>query len=501
MTSTASEGSPKSATSLFNVTLEPAPPYKRAEADLENHQLGYTAKVKQICHLAAPIVASVMVANLMTLVTLSFAGRVLGPDFLAYATIANSLFMVTGFYVGYGLSCSLDMLCTQEYGRNPESPLMKVYLVRSLLTACVSVIPLSLLWLSAPTWLQVLVDAESALPVAEFLRVAPLLYVPLACTSAISKFLQAKHHTVPVAIASAAALVVCIPSNTYFVPRYQMYGLAFAQLVASCTQAGVLIGAVWLSERSHGGFSLTILSQAMKMDELLPFIKISLSSLFASFIEGTSFEMTVLTPLICGLSTQEIAANGLLTALLYFTFPCQFGLSAASSVLVGNAIGAEHALSAHQNVVTCVGMAFGLALLDSTILFLFHEKMFLPFTDDVALMALASKHVYAVIGCHQMDLVQYVFQGVCRGFGHFHLTTFVTVLGQWMVAAPLGLFLTYYAHHSISGAFEGFMIGASMEIIVFIWKLSPYLKSLTEPGPVELAPPTFSSTPAAVDSE
>ena len=449
-----------------------------------------------IYRLAGPIISSILVTSLMGLLSLGFAGRYLGSDYLGYVTVSNTLYTVTGFYTGYGMCCALDMLSTQEFGRDQESPELGNHLIKAWAVTSVWGGIFTLFWVFSKPLLPFLLAPDAVEPCYQFLRLTPLMYFPAVWSQAMAKFLQAQHRTRPITIAALAALATSAPLHQLFVPTFGVSGLVMAQGSAFTVQFFVLFhyvkkecsGTTW---RGYNEESL---------DDIVPFAWTAVNAMWATLVEGASFEMTVLTPVIVGLPTNHISANSLMLSMLFVTFSVQFGISAAASVLVGNAVGSQALIRARFQVVVVMVTAALQGFLNATAIMVVHPIFFRLFTDDEAVIKIASNHLYAVALSHQADILQYTFQGVCRGFGLFKTATFVTIVGQWCIAVPLGLFFAGRGGEGIAGAFQGFLIGACLECMAFIVRLNPYLDNLTDHHKIKVVKPVVEGEQAETAS-
>src|SRR5262245_15586356 len=127
------------------------------------------------------------------------------------------------------------------------------------------------------------------------------------------------------------------------------------------------------------------------------------------------------------------------------TFMVPLGVSSAAAVLVGRAVGAGDGHAARRAGIAALVAGTSFMGLSAIVLGLAPRLLARAYTPDPQVIALASLLI-PIAGVFQVfDGMQVVAIGVLRGAGDTRTPLIVSLLGYWVFALPLGLWLAFGA--------------------------------------------------------
>ena len=163
------------------------------------------------------------------------------------------------------------------------------------------------------------------------------------------------------------------------------------------------------------------------------------------------------------LSAHQIALN--LASLSYMV---PLGVGTAGSVLVGRAIGAGRPADARRVAVSALTCGVGF-MACAAVAFLMVPRFFArAYTNDAGTLALAARLI-PLAGLFQVfDGTQVVSIGILRGSGDTRTPMVVNLVGYWLVALPLSLWLGRGLQMGPVGLWWGFVAGLVVVALVVL---------------------------------
>jgi MATE family multidrug resistance protein len=168
------------------------------------------------------------------------------------------------------------------------------------------------------------------------------------------------------------------------------------------------------------------------------------------------------------LGTTQIAAHQIAINLASFTFMVPLGVSTATAVLVGHAIGAGDEDRARRSAIA--GIAIGtLFMCASSIAFrLFPVALARAYTSDSTVIALAATLI-PIAGVFQVfDGIQAVAAGVLRGIGDTHAPAVINIVGFWLIGLPVSWWLAFRSGGGAVGLWWGIVVGLAAVAIILL---------------------------------
>eukprot|EP00672_Neobodo_designis_P025474 CAMPEP_0174835288 /NCGR_PEP_ID=MMETSP1114-20130205/5330_1 /TAXON_ID=312471 /ORGANISM="Neobodo designis, Strain CCAP 1951/1" /LENGTH=508 /DNA_ID=CAMNT_0016069233 /DNA_START=222 /DNA_END=1748 /DNA_ORIENTATION=- len=420
---------------------------------------------KRLLIVSAPNMASFFLYYVLSFATFSVVGRVLDAGRMASVSVAYFAMSMFALMPGLGMCYTLDTLCSQIYGRDPNSQKQGEVCQRGLVLSTIYSLVMGALLYNCEDYLGILFPDAATKHAAEWLRCAPLYLLPQLWAQTLNKFLasQFKQHLVTVGLAVAAVTVV--PFSFVFVRWFGVAGSALAMGAAVTSQLLTLVFLTYRDADARHRFGpIASLSTIFDPTELKTFAKLALPSMVFCAAEGSSFDATVL---IAG-SLGDIAAATWSSVLTISLVPQSVsgGLSQGAAVTVGQAIGQHRKALARRYAFLAPTLAFASAVISSTVMVLFHGPVFGVMSTDRYVTKNITAVLWTIPPMHICDCVQYVFQGIFSGCGRNFSGAMTLIAALWGVGVPASYALGRL--YGIGGVIAGLALGLAVEIPILV---------------------------------
>jgi MATE family multidrug resistance protein len=416
-------------------------------------------ELRSLVRLSLPIAIAQLGLVSMSLVDTAVIGRVSVND-LAGAGIGRSIGFAS-IIVGIGVTTGLEPMAAQALGAGDPGTAWRSF-VANLRGALLLLAPAVLFAFAVTLFLPVLgVDAAVVSRVRLYLvGQTPGFGFMLAYLSS-KTFLQAHGVTRPALVGSIVANVVNLAASNLLVrgddalravglPPLGLRGLgALGGGIAfsvSCVVLLAFVGAPALRFRAREPGPPVALRRVYRLGLPVGFQLLAEMGIFS------------LVALLSGALGPEVAsAHQVAIGLASFTFMGALGVSGATAVRVGYAVGA----GASPRRAGILGIALGAAImLAGAIAFMAIPHVLVgAFTTDARVLAIGVDLLRIAALFQLFDGVQCVAAGALRGAGDVRFPFVANVLGHWFVGFPVALTLGFALHGGARGLWWGLTSG------------------------------------------
>ncbi len=417
-----------------------------------------SAELRALGRLALPIVIIQVGLMFMGVVDSMMVGRISAAA-LAAVALGNMYFFAAAIF-GMGVLLALDPVISQAVGANDDHAIARAvqrgFIIGLLLTVlATAVLPTAGLVL---TWLR---QPADVVPLAHTYVLGTIPgAAPFFFFVVIRQTLQAMHQTRAIVFTIIVANLVNALLN---------WMLIFGNLGAPAL--GVLGAAIATSiSRWIMFFAIALMSwpliskyvdpwrrEVYAWRPLLHMIRIGAPIGGAYFLEYATFGTIAL--LMGLLGTTQVAGHQIAINLASLTFMVPAGVSAAATVLVGNAIGRDDPRGARRSAKAALLVGAGFMSLSAIVFLLFPGTLAGLYTHDVAVLRIAVTLI-PIAGLFQVfDGLQVVGAGVLRGAGDTRAPLIIGLLGFWLVGMPVSIYLGLYTPLGALGLWWGFVVG------------------------------------------
>ncbi len=428
-----------------------------------------------IARLAAPLALAQFGLTAIGLVDVAVLGHASAAE-LGGASIGRSLnFALAAF--GIGVAAGLEPLAAQAVGAGEEHGAWRAFL--GSLVSCVLVwLPTSALAFAA-TWLLAPIGIDASLigPARAFLLPQLPGMLAFSIFLAAKSFLQARERASSPLVASGIAnvvnFVVCnllvrgdealasIGLPSVGLPRLGALGAGIASTISMVVLAAWVLVAAWrLRPRGSPAIGRVRDLPAMKVLRLGMPIGLQLLAEIGVF--------SLVAVLAGRLGSVAVSAHQIAMGLASFTFMGALGISGATAVRVGHAIGEGRSPRAAGLIGIALGGAFMSA---SALLFLLARRPLVAvFAEDPAVIELGASLLVVAAAFQLFDGIQGVSAGALRGAADVRFAFVANVGAHWFIGLPLALWLGFRAGLGAQGLWIGLLVGLALVAILLLWR-------------------------------
>ena len=398
--------------------------------------------VAALLRLALPVAAVQVGVILMGVVDTVMVGHV-SPTDLASVALGNLyLFMTTSF--GLGTLFALDPLVSQAFGAGDRSGIARAF-QRGFVIAFGLAVFSSLLLTPGRPLLTLLRQPADVIPVAaDYALVSIPGVLPFYCFVVLRQSLQSMGRVAPIVVVILLANLANVFFNWVLIfgnlgaPALGAVGSGWATTLSRWFMLLALVGIAWPLIRPY---LRPLRADAIDIEPLLRMCRLGFPIGIQFFLEFGVFG--VIGILMGSLGTIEMASHQVAINLASLTFMMAVGVTQATTILVGQAVGSGDPQRARRSA--------GAGLLIAGTLMAFTGVVFLSipgllarlYTPDIEVWGLAATLI-PVAGIFQIfDGLQAVGSGILRGVGDTLAPMLVNLVGFWMIGLPISLYLAF----------------------------------------------------------
>ncbi len=305
------------------------------------------------------------------------------------------------------------------------------------------------------------------------------LYTALRCYS------ETLGHPRVVTAISLLALVALIPLNYIFmhgmgiIPKFGGAGAGIANAILQWLMLFTLV--IYLKKAN--AFQQVRLFQKFEPLSLLWFKRIFFLGLpigLAIFFEISIFSTAALV--ISPLGDIVIAAHQIAISITAQLFMIPLSLALALTIRVGQYYGAKNNAAMRQ--VQKLGFIAATCFSCATMLFLWLARPWIihTYNQNPLVYEVAFGLVFYAIIYQIVDAWQVTAAGCLRGMQDTKAPMWITLIAYWLIAFPIGVYLTRYTSLSAAGVWIGLITGLFIACILLVgrlWIINARLKALS----------------------
>ena len=419
---------------------------------------GFRQELSAMVRLAAPVVVVQLGSMLMGVVDTLMVGRVSAAAIAAVAM--GNLYFYGSSIFGMGALMALDPIVSQAVGAGDEPAIARGVQRGLVLSAALAVVASVLLLFAGPV-LTLLRQPGAIVPLAAaYDRIEAPGMLPFYVFVVFRQTLQARHRMAPIVLSIVAGNVINAFLNWVFIfghlgsPALGVMGSAWATTIARWLTAAILYALCWRDILPH--------IRPWRADTMdLPALRrmLALGAPIGMQME-LEYGVFAAAGLMMGwIGTDALAGHQIALNLASLAFMVPLGVSAAASVLVGNAIGRGDRPEARR--AAGAGLVCGVAFmaLSGLTMLLLPRPLAGAYTADLTVAGIAATLI-PIAGVFQVfDGIQVVSIGILRGTADTRTPMLINVLGFWLIGLPVGMWLGIRQQLGPSGLWWGLTTG------------------------------------------
>lgn len=186
------------------------------------------------------------------------------------------------------------------------------------------------------------------------------------------------------------------------------------------------------------------------------------------FMEGSLFIATGL--LISSMGQVAMAAHQIALVMASFFFMIPLGVAMATTVRVGHAVGAGDPSAVRWAGAAGYAIVLGTQTASAAVMVLGGGLLAAVFTDDPAVIALATTLLLFGAAFQYVDGIQALSAGALRGLKDTTVPMAITLAAYWGLGMPLGYVLGKALGYGPQGMWAGLILGLSAAAVMLTWR-------------------------------
>ncbi len=422
------------------------------------------ADFRALAGLAIPVTLVQVGLMAMGVVDMMIVGH-LSPTALAGVAVGTVYVFALGTF-GMGLLMAVEPVLSQAIGAGETDGVARAF-QRGLVLAAVMGVLGALALLPIGEVLRAFGQSEALVAVAvRYSQVQAPSMVAFYLFVLLRQCLQAQGLMRPIVLTIVianlfnAVLAWSLVFGHFGAPALGVWGAGLATAIARWLNVLLLVGLAWRELRPLFEWR----AEALQRRPMLRMLGIGLPIAVQFQLEFSVFAAVAL--LMGRIGEIPVAAHQIAINIASLTFMVPLGISFAGAVLVGRAVGAGDAPRARRAAIASLiaGVVFmaGSAIALSTM----PRLLARAYSNDAAVIALAATLLPIAAVFQVFDALQVVSIGVLRGVGDTRTPLIVNLLGYWVLALPLGLWLAFPMGLGPRGLWWGLVAGLAVVGVV-----------------------------------
>ena len=423
-----------------------------------------------IARLSWPIMVGESLQLMYNLADTFWVGR-LGPEYLAAITVSFPLIFLF-FSVGIGFSLAGIALVSQHTGAGNKD---KANLVTGqvLLFAIITSISFSILGLLFGENLLALMGAEAdILPHAwAYFRIItagiPLMFVYFIFSSVLQGIGDTKT-PMYLKLFTVGINIILDPFLIFGWSIFPDLGIAGAAVATIISRFFAFSIAIYVLFNGINGIKLHIHDLKPNWRIIKKIIRIGFPAAIGE--SGLAIAFSFLTSIVAGFGTVALAAFGVVNRITSIIRMPAMGIGRATSVLVGQHLGADQPDEAEKTSWLSAGIILLIMIIIAIIMLFAAPFLVNLFTDESEVIELGSYYL-RIIGFGFAFLgVQMVLRGALSGAGKTVQQTFFNLMTLWVFQIPLSYIFAHYLGMEVIGIWWGIFTAKLLGMtIMAIW--------------------------------
>jgi putative MATE family efflux protein len=434
--------------------------------------------LKDLLKLAIPIIFANMLQTAYNLTDIFWVGR-LGAEAVASVTMSFPAILVSIFLIS-GFSIAGTILVSQYKGKKNQKKINHVATQTISLGTILAIITGVVGYFITPSLIRAMgtetLVEQGAISYLQISFIGIVFVFGFMIFESLMRGIGKPKIPMLIVLGTVLLNLILDPLFIFGYGVIPGFGVSGAAIATTFTQGIAFLVGLYFISKGRGGIKLDF--RKFKFDFKL--IKKMFKLGIPTSIEGSSrsFSMLLLIFIVTQFSTGVIAAYGIGIRIMSFIMIPAFGLSIATSTLVGMAMGARQVEKADRiSRVSMWTSFFGISFI-SIFMFLFSGELasfFLP--GETTVIEAASLFVKLFSLAFGFIGIQLALIGTLRGAGDTKSAMILALITVWGIRLPLAYLLPIYTDLSYLGVWLAFpiegVIGAFIVMGIFFrgkWK-------------------------------
>lgn len=429
-------------------------------------------EIKKLMHLMLPILITQFAQAGFGLIDTIMAGQLSAVDLAAIAVGVGLWIPIMLLFSGIMIATT-PLVAEANGARTPEK--IASIVRQSLWVALILGVIAGLLLQLMPLLLPVFGVPDNLLPKASlFLHAIGFGMPAVTMYAALRGYSEALGFPRPVTVISLLALVALVPLNYVFmhglgpIPALGSAGCGFATAILQWLMFFALLGYI---QKAKIYKATSIFSHFEKLDSywIKRILKLGLPIGLAIFFEVSIFSTAAI--ILSPLGETIVAAHQIAISVTSQLFMIPMSLALALTIRVGTYYGEKNYVAMRKVQKLGLITATGLALTTMLFMWLLRPEIVAVYTQDVMVAEVAMYLIWFAIAYQIMDAWQISAAGCLRGMQDTKGPMWITMIAYWVVAFPVGIYLSRFTSMGAPGVWVGLIVGLTVACILLLMRL------------------------------
>ena len=423
----------------------------------------YRQQLSETLRLALPVSIGMLGHIMLGLADSLMVGRV-SPEALAASSLVNGLVWLVVVF-GLGLSMAISPLVAIERGKG-KTAACGVILRHALWLNSLAGVLLGLVVYTMAGFIPLLKQAPQVAGLAvSYAKIIAWSILPFILFQTFRQYIEGLSLMKPAMYVVLIANIVNVVGNYGFIyghwglPAYGLDGAGYSTFISRMFMAVVLMLYV-LRTKSLEPFNPGLRIRRFEGAVIKELLRIGVPSGFQHFFEIGAFSISAV--MIGWLGSLQLAAHQIALSMASVSFMVILGVSVASTVRVGMALGQGNMAQARRAGFTGVGVALSFMALSGLVFILFRHQLPYLFVDNPHVAQIAATLLVVAAMFQLSDGAQAVGLGILRGIKDVKIPTVITFVAYWVIGLPVGYLLAFPLGYGVTGVWMGFLAGLSV---------------------------------------
>jgi multidrug resistance protein, MATE family len=258
-------------------------------------------------------------------------------------------------------------------------------------------------------------------------------------------------------------------------PKLGVIGSAISTLITRILMMIALLVYIY-QEKAFKEYLKKSYNSLITNDLVLKIFQLGIPSGLQFFFEIAAFSLAIV--MMGWLGENQLAAHQIAINLASLTYMAASGIGVAGGIRVGEGRGLRkrHNIYVSGNVAFLMVVAF---MTTCMLIFIFFDKQLISiYLNDPEVTQIAVKLLLIAAFFQLSDGVQVVGLGVLRGIEDVNVPTVLTMIAYWIIALPVGYYLSFMAMMDATGIWIGLWAGLTVSAVLLTIRFYFLLKKL-----------------------
>ena len=428
--------------------------------------------LRQNLKLALPVMGSNLGHVLMGVCDNVMVGHIDAVS-LAAAGLATVAFNVLLLF-GIGVSYAITPLVAEASGKNDNDRIVDTLrhgLTINLINACFLVI---IVLLAKDLLYHINQPPEVVAKALPYLDILMFSLIPVLIYQSFRQFAEGMSNTRIALVIVLGSNVINIGLNWILIyghlgfPAYGLIGAGWATLISRI----IMAAGIWIYLSHHPKFRafrkayLPGLYSGRMAKKLL---NLGIPSGFQFIFEVAAFDFSLV--MMGWLGTTELAAHQIAINLATLSYMVTSGLAAAATIRVGYYSGKNDPANLRRAVYTILSLGLMLMLFFGSVFIAGRSILPTLYVHDATVITIAMD-LLLIAGLFQLsDGAQVICIAALRGLQDVRIPSVLIFIAYWVLALPLGYWLTFEMGWGAEGIWIGLLVGLTLTAMAMFHRL------------------------------